>query len=161
MAGVQTKVWKCDMSSNIHTSMCLPWATIETILQWSWSVDSYEAIQRSLDGTYTRQLRHTFGIRWHYHQTNTIVYWGIYSASERPFTWMLRFNWVWFAEDNVWQGLLGDLSPRFNLNLCMYAYCMYIQITLSVVAEEAAMLTIHYKCSAVAYNVKNITAALL
>ena len=68
-----SKIWKFEMSRNLKIRFFI--ATIESILLYgceAWTLT--EAMERSLDGTYTRMLRKALNIHWLSHISNIELY---------------------------------------------------------------------------------------
>ena len=77
-----SRVWKSEISRNVKARFFF--ATVESVLLYgseTWTLTP--ALEKSLDGCYTRMLRAAFNISWQDHLTNDELYLNIPRVSEK------------------------------------------------------------------------------
>ena len=77
-----SKIWKSEMSRNLKIRFFI--ATIESILLYgceAWTLT--EAMERYLDGTYTRMLRKALNIHWSSHISDIELYGELPQISDK------------------------------------------------------------------------------
>jgi hypothetical protein len=77
-----SRIWKSNMSRDLKVRFFI--ATIESILLYgceAWTLT--EALERSLNGTYTRMLRTALNIHWSSHTTNEVLYGNLPRVSDK------------------------------------------------------------------------------
>ena len=77
-----SKIWSSSMKQELKKRFFL--ATVESILLYgceSWSMTA--AMERSLDGTYTRMLRKALNVHWSSHTTNSELYGNLPKLSDK------------------------------------------------------------------------------
>ena len=77
-----SSIWKSDMRRALKLRFFI--ATIESILLYgceSWTLS--EALEKKLNGTYTRMLRQALNIHWSSHTTNEVLYGNLPKVSDK------------------------------------------------------------------------------